>query len=123
LPFTDSNGKDRNSVINYLCSVGDYLLVQRDQAILPEQGNHLYLYNKTTKRIVADVEGIYAVNGAPDGIVWVCTKRNVLSLDTTALKKGKIVLEDLPARFNRLRNFGGYFILFDNGSNCWLGDQ
>jgi signal transduction histidine kinase/ligand-binding sensor domain-containing protein len=123
LPFTDSSGRDRNSVINYMCSVGNYLLVQRDHALLPEQRNPLYLYHKTTKKIVAEVEGIIAVNGAPDGRVWVSTKNNIRSLDTAELKKGKILLQELPARYNRLSNLGGYFILFDNGSNCWLGDQ
>jgi signal transduction histidine kinase/ligand-binding sensor domain-containing protein len=123
LPFTDSNGRDRNSVINYICSVGDYLLVQRDHALLTEQRNPLYLYHKSTKKIEAEVEGIIAVNGAPDGRVWVSTKKNILCLDTTALQQGKIVLRDLPARYHRLRNLGGYFILFDNASNGWLGNQ
>jgi hypothetical protein len=44
-------------------------------------------------------------------------------LDTALLHKGKLVLQELPDKFEKLKERGRYFILFDAGNNCWLGDQ
>ncbi len=123
LPFIGTNGHDVNFYIAYLFSVGDYLLVQRDNSLLPDQNNILYLYNKSAKKITAEIPDIYAVHVAPDGRIWVSTKKNIKSVDTSELAKGKLVLKELPAQYDQIKNLGGYFLLFDKGNNCWLGDQ
>jgi signal transduction histidine kinase/ligand-binding sensor domain-containing protein len=123
LPFVDANRQDISSYASYVFSVGDYLLVQRDNSMLPTQNEFLYLYNKTTKKITAEIPGVYAAHVAKDGRVWVSTKNKIMSLDTVELAKGKLVLKELPQQYSQLRNKGSYFVIFDDGNNCWLGDQ
>jgi signal transduction histidine kinase/ligand-binding sensor domain-containing protein len=123
LPFADTSNKDLNTFIISIIPVGDYLLIQRDYATLLEERRPLYLYNKVTKKITAEIENIYSVNKSPDGRIWASTEKNILSIDTLELKKGKIVLTELPGKFSELKNIGGYFILFDGEGNGWLGDQ
>ncbi|HEV8273385.1 MAG TPA: two-component regulator propeller domain-containing protein [Chitinophagaceae bacterium] len=123
LPLIDINGKDINTYLAYIFSIGDYLLIQRDHSLLPGQENPLYLYNKKTKKIVAELPNIFATNIAPDGRIWVSTEKKIMALDTALLHKGKLVLQELPDKFEKLKERGRYFILFDAGNNCWLGDQ
>jgi len=123
LPFIDLKGNDINSFISSIYAVGDHLLVQRDNATLLDQRRPLYLYNTTSKKITAETENIDAVDIAQDGRAWVSTGKNIMSIDTTGLKKGKIILQELPATFEKLKNSGGHFIYFDREGNCWLGDQ
>jgi len=123
LPFIDNTGEDVNTFIASIVSIGDYLLIQRDAAMTLDQRKPLYLYNKTTKKITSEVPGIYAANKAVDGRVWVSMDKNIMSVDTVELKKGKIVLQDLPAIFDRLKNLGKFFIFFDRSGNSWIGDQ
>ncbi len=123
LPFIDKNDKDINSFISYALPVNNYLLVHRDYSLVLDQQFSLYLYNKEQKKIVSEVPGIYSTSVAPDGRIWVMTEKKIRSVDTAALKKGKIVLEELPSTFERIKNLGGYFIQFDRDGNCWLSDQ
>ena len=123
LPFVDANGEDVSSYISFIFSVGDYLLMQRDNSMLPTQNEMLYLYNKITKKITAEMPGIYAVQVAKDGRTWLSTEKNIMAVDTTELARGKLVLQDLPRQFAQLTNKGKYFIIFDNENNCWLGNQ
>lgn len=123
LPFVDTSGRDINFYINTLASVGNYLLVQRNNALLTEHKQSLYLYNKKTKKITAEIEKILSTGISPDGRIWVSNEKNIMSVDLMALKKGKIVLKELPAKFEKLKNRGRYFIVFDKQGNCWLGDQ
>ncbi|HET6769209.1 MAG TPA: two-component regulator propeller domain-containing protein, partial [Chitinophagaceae bacterium] len=73
--------------------------------------------------VTAEIPGIYGVHAAPDGRIWVNTEQKLLSLDTTELRKGKLVLQELPGQFAQLRSKRRHFVLFDKGNNCWLGDQ
>jgi signal transduction histidine kinase/ligand-binding sensor domain-containing protein len=124
LPFSSIKGEDKSRFTTFIHPFGNYLFIQRDYSLLPEQEQHaLYLYDKTLRSTVAELKSIYALNIAPDGRIWVSTGKNIMSLDTTALKNGKIVLQDLPAAFDKIKNLAGYFIFFDRANNCWLGDQ
>jgi signal transduction histidine kinase/sugar lactone lactonase YvrE len=123
LPFVDANGVDVSSYISFTFSVGDYLLVQRDNSMLPTQNEMLYLYNKITKKITAEIPGIYAVQVAKDGRTWLSTEKNIMAVNTAELARGKLVLQELPQQFAQLTNKGKYFIIFDNENNCWLGNQ
>jgi ligand-binding sensor domain-containing protein len=78
LPLIDINGKDINTYLAYIFSIGDYLLIQRDHSLLPGQENPLYLYNKKTKKIVAELPNIFATNIAPDGRIWVSTEKKIM---------------------------------------------
>src|SRR6185436_18207035 len=123
LPFVDANGEDVSTYISFIFSVGDYLLMQRDNSMLPTQNEMLYLYNKITKKITAEMPGIYAVQVAKDGRTWLSTEKNIMAVDTAELARGKLVLQELPQQFAQLTNKGKYFIIFDNENNCWLGNQ
>jgi ligand-binding sensor domain-containing protein len=123
LPFVNMKGENVSSYILYAFSVGDYLIVQRDGSLLPEEDNVLYLYSKTSKTITSEMAGIYGVQIALDGRIWASTEQGVMAIDANEIQKGKIVLQDLPEQYAALRNKKRYFILFDNGNNCWLGDQ
>ena len=70
--------------------------MQRDNTLLPDQKNSLYLYNKKTKKIVAELTMIIAANQAPDGRIWVSTEKKIMALDTAQVKKGKLALQELP---------------------------
>lgn len=123
LPFIDTNGKDINSFISRIYSFGDHLLVQRDNSILQDQREPLYLYNKLSKKITAVTENVYAIAVAQDRRIWVSTKKNIMSVDTAGVRTGKIILQELPVTFEKLKNAGGHFIYFDREGNCWVGDQ
>lgn len=123
LPFIDTNNKDINSYISYALPVNNYLLIHRDYSLVLDQKFSLYLYNKEEKKIVSELQGIYSTRVAPDGRIWVMTEKKILSVDNAALKKGKIVLQELPSQFEQIKNLGGYFIHFDREGNCWLGNQ
>ena len=123
LPFVDTKGRNISPYIAYIFSVGDYLVVQRDASLLPDEDHRLYLYNKTTKRITSEMPGIYGIQIAPDGRIWISNEKGIMAIDTIEIKKGKIVLQELPAQFAQLRNRSKYFVLFDKGNNCWAGDQ
>lgn len=123
LPFFDTKGMNINTYISYMFSVGDYLIVQRDGSLLPGEDNFLYLYNKTTKKIASEIPGIYGVQIAPDGRIWICNEKGIMAIDTIEIKKGRLVLQQLPAQYAQLRNIGRFFVLFDKGNNCWVGDQ
>ncbi|HEX6171187.1 MAG TPA: ATP-binding protein [Chitinophagaceae bacterium] len=123
LPFVDSKGEDVSSYIAYTFPFGDYLFVQRDASLLPHQDNVLYLYKKATRKIVSETPDIHGIQMAPDGRVWVSTENAIMAIDTTEIKKGKIVLQELPEQYAQLRNKSRYFILFDKSNNCWSGDQ
>ena len=123
LPFIDLAGKDINTFILYIYSFGDHLLVQRDNSTILDRRKPLYLYNKVSKKITAEAENIYAVAVAKDGRVWLSTDKNVMSVDTAALRRDRIILQELPAAFGKLKRSGAYFINFDRDGNCWLGDQ
>lgn len=123
LPLKNLSGKEIDSYIAYAASSGDYLLIQQDNSMLPDPQNVLYLYNKRTKEVIDEIPHIYSLQIAPDGRIWVSTDKHIMNLDTSELKKGKIVLQDLPNKYNRLRDLGRYFILIDQGNNCWMCDQ
>jgi hypothetical protein len=46
-----------------------------------------------------------------------------MAFDTAALKNGKLIMQDLPPVYDKIKNLGSYFISFDRGNNCWVGDQ
>lgn len=123
LPFNDTKGEDRSRFLSSIYSYGHYLLLQRDPSLLPGEEHVLYLFNTKMNKIVAEIRNILTIDKAPDGRIWVSTKKKILALDTIALNKNELVLQDLPSPYDKLRNLGGYFILFDSGNNCWLGDQ
>ena len=123
LPFINNNGEDISRYISYLFTVGNYLIVQRDASLIPKSENFLYLYDKKTKKIASEIAGIYGVQVASDGRIWVSTEKGVKALDTIEQKKGKLVLQELPEQYAQLRNKSRYFILFDKSNNCWSGDQ
>ena len=123
LPFIDIKGKDKSRFISFIHSSGDYLLVEHDYSLLPGEQPVLYLYNKITQKIVAEAGNIVTLDTAPDGRIWVTTDKNVMALDTVALNRGKIILKDLSPAYDKIKHLGRYFIDFDRGNNCWLGDQ
>jgi len=123
LPFLDKNGNDKSRFTSFIWSHGDHLLVQREYSLLPGEKPLLYLYSKRTEKIVDEIEKINTLDTAPDGRVWVCTEKNIMALDTAALSKGKLVLQELPSAYEKIKNLRNYFIDFDEGNNCWLGDQ
>ena len=123
LPFIDKEGKDKSRFIYFIASFGDHLLVQRDNSMLPGEEHVLYLYNKRSQTIVAEVSNIMTLDKAFDGRIWISTEKNIMALDTAELNKGKLVLQDLPSAYDEIKNLGRYFIAFDQGNNCWLGDQ
>jgi ligand-binding sensor domain-containing protein/two-component sensor histidine kinase len=123
LPFFDLSGKDKSRFLTFIASYGSYLLVQHDYSLLSGEKHMLYLYDKRTQKIVSEAEKIIIVDKAPDGRIWVSAEKNIMALDTSALNNGKLVLQDLPPIYDKIKNLGGYFISFDQGNNCWLGDQ
>ncbi len=123
LPFVDTKGVDINTYISYMFSIGDYLIVQRDASLLPDEDYILYLYNKTTRKVTSEIPGIIGVQIAPDGRIWISGEKGIMAIDTLEIKQGKLRLQELPAQYAQIRNKRKYFILFDNGNNCWLGDQ
>ncbi|TAL46808.1 MAG: hypothetical protein EPN92_05525 [Chitinophagaceae bacterium] len=123
LPFVDNSGEDVSSYISFIYPVGDYLLVKRDNSMLPTQNEILYLYNKKNKKITAEMPGVYFAHVAKDGRIWASTENKIMSIDTVELAKGKLVLQELPQQYAQLRNKGKYFVIFDEGNNCWLGNQ
>ena len=123
LPFISNNGEDISRYISNIFTVGNYLIVQRDASLLPRSENFLYLYDKKAKKIASEIPGIYGVQVASDGRIWVSTEKGVKALDTIEQKKGKLVLQELPEQYAQLRNKSRYFILFDKSNNCWSGDQ
>lgn len=123
LPFIDTNGKDANTFITHILPFGDYLLIQRDKSMLLNERFPMYLYNKVTKKITAQAEKVYSFNKSPDGRLWVSKEKNLMSVDTAELKKGKIVFEELPQKFANLKNLGKFIIFFDPESNGWISDQ
>ena len=123
LPFLDTTGRDKSRFISYIVSYGDYLLVQRDYSLLPGEEHLLYLYDKKTQKIIAETKKIITLDKAPDGRVWLSTDKKIVTLDTIALNKGELVLQDLSIAYDKIKNLGNYFIVFDQANNCWLGDQ
>lgn len=126
LPFTDLKGKNIDTYLGNVISAGKYFLLMRDNLLVnAEERYFLYLFDKETGKIVAQTndETIYMIAKAPDGRVWVSTNKNVLAVDTIALKNGKIVFQKLPARFTKIENKSAAFINFDRTGNCWLSDK
>ena len=127
LPFFDIYGRDVNTYISYIIPFGNYLLVQRNYHLFNnnEEKFIMYLYSPETKTIIAQSqkEKIYAANKAPDGRIWVSTEKHILSVDTTELKKGKIVLQELPDNYAKIKKNAFHFIFFDQQGNCWLIDK
>lgn len=124
LPFVSLNGQDKSRFISKIYSFGGHLLVERDYSMLPEEPTRvLYLYDKKTETVVAQKENILALDVAPDGRIWVSTGNRIMALDTIAINQGKIILQDLPPAFEKIKKLGGHFVTFDRGNNCWLGDQ
>ncbi|TAL42305.1 MAG: hypothetical protein EPN92_11705, partial [Chitinophagaceae bacterium] len=127
LPFIDSKGRDVSSYIGYIIPFGNYLLVQRNYGLFNDNEEKfiMYLYSPETKKIIAQTqkEKIYAANKAPDGRIWVSTEKYILSVDTTELKKGKIVLQELPETYAKIKKSAFHFISFDQQGNCWLIDK
>jgi signal transduction histidine kinase/ligand-binding sensor domain-containing protein len=123
LPLVDLNGKDINSYLSYVFSVGDYLLIQRDNSMFPGPADVLYLYNKITNKVTAELSNLNTVQIAPDGRIWAGTQDHIKAIDTVLLKKGELVLQDLPAKYEQIKNLGKFLIYFDAGNNCWLGNQ
>src|SRR6185369_274471 len=107
----------------YVISKGDYLLIHRDNTMLSGPTDILYLYNKITKRVTAEMQDVFMVQMAPDGRVWASTHNHIIALDTLLLRKGKLSAQDLPHKYDQLKNLGKFFILFDAGNNCWVGNQ
>ena len=123
LPLADTSGRNINSYIAYVISKGDYLLIHRDNTMLSGPTDILYLYNKITKRVTAEMQDVFMVQMAPDGRVWASTHNHIIALDTLLLRKGKLSAQDLPHKYDQLKNLGKFFILFDAGNNCWVGNQ
>ncbi|HEX6849622.1 MAG TPA: hypothetical protein VF144_21695, partial [Chitinophagaceae bacterium] len=123
LPFINAKGVEVSSYISSIFSAGDHLLLQRDNSMLPVQDEILYLYNKKSKKITAELQGVLAAHIAKDGRIWISTENEILSIDTNELYKGSLITQQLPQKFSALRKLGKYFVHFDDGNNCWLGDQ
>ncbi|MCC7401129.1 MAG: hypothetical protein IT214_06555 [Chitinophagaceae bacterium] len=123
LPFIDLRGNDASSYINYILNAGEYLIIQRDISLVSDNEKILYLYCKSSQNIIAEIPSIYAVVSAPDGRTWASTEAGIKAIDTTWLKKGKLILQELPEHFAHLKKKGRLSIVFDSGNNCWLGDQ
>ena len=119
LPFADMLGKDINSYIANLLSVGNHLLCLRDPGL--GGGYILYLYDSRQKKTVSQTDKTKVTNMAQskDGRVWISTTNGIRQLDKTELLKGKIVLQELPGVFKNLSDRIGY-IFFDNDNNCWV---
>src|SRR5688572_10201335 len=126
LPFIDLNDRDVNKFIGNIFPCGKLLLVVRDNSLLDRKERFiLYLYDPGQKKIIAQTQNevIFLVANASDGRIWISTGQNILSIDTTELKKGKIHLRELPARFDNIKNSGLDFISFDQYNNCWMTDR
>ena len=124
LPFKDMQENDINSYIISLIPYGDYLLVMRDYSLVTNAPKSLYLYDCVRKKIVSqtsDTTIIISVARSKDNLVWVSTDKAIRQLDTAALKKGEVVLKQLPLIYRNFATNTGY-IFFDNNNNCWLTD-
>jgi signal transduction histidine kinase/ligand-binding sensor domain-containing protein len=123
LPFLDLHGNDASAYIYSIVCSGNYLLVQRDPSLLPGHLNILYLYDKRTRKVVSEIPGVYVVQIAPDGRTWISTETGIMAIDTAEMKNGKLLVQELPESFASLRNKGKFLLFFDEGNNCWLGNQ
>jgi len=126
LPLIDISGKNINTHINNIYPAGKHLLVVRDNSLLNSDEKHImYLYDVEAGKIVAQTQTgiVYSVAKAPDGRIWLSTIKNILSVDTIELKKGKIVLRELQPPFDRIEKNSIAFISFDQYGNCWISDK
>jgi signal transduction histidine kinase/ligand-binding sensor domain-containing protein len=126
LPFITMDGKDLNSLISNIYPAGRYLLVARDNSLVDaEEKNILYLYDKESRKITAQTKdvSILSVASAPDGRIWASTGRNIISLDTVELKKGKIIFRELPSLYDKIKKKSFAFISFDQYGNSWMTDK
>jgi signal transduction histidine kinase/ligand-binding sensor domain-containing protein len=125
LPFADLNGKDVNRFISNIIPVGDYLLISRDYGLLIGDDQYvLFLYSIKEKKIIAHTNGtkIFSINKAPDGRIWASTQKSIQAIDTDELKKGNLVLGDLPEIYKKVPGTGIQSLFFDQAGNCWLAN-
>lgn len=122
LPFTDTKGKDLNQFVNTIVPVGSFLLIHRDNSVLPYEKRRLHLYDTRAQKTTDEIENVYSIGKSVDGRIWVSTEKKILSIDTVELKKGKIILKELDDTYEKIRHLGKYFIIFDSEGSCWLGD-
>ncbi len=126
LPFITRDAKDLNSLISNIYPAGRYLLITRDNSLVnAEEKNILYLYEKESGKIVAQTKDvpILSVAKAPDGRIWTSTGKDIISLDTNELKKGKIIFQELPPLYNKVKKSSRVFISFDQYGNSWMTDK
>ena len=123
LPFSDTRGKNINFYLENLVIAGNYILIQRDHSLLREKNSKIYLYNKITKKVTDEMDNISSIAQSPDRQIWVSTPQRIMTIDDNKLKNGNIVLNELPATFDKIKQLGNYFVSFDNESTCWLGNQ
>lgn len=125
LPFTDIRGRDLNSYISYIIPVGDFLLVLREFSLIAYEDQYaLFLYSIKEKKIVAQTSSltIYSISKAPDGRIWVSTNKTIQAINTSELKKGNLVFDDLPGIYKKITGLGVQSIFFDRANNFWLTD-
>jgi signal transduction histidine kinase/ligand-binding sensor domain-containing protein len=126
IPFVTMDGKDINSLIGNIYPAGRYLLIVRDHSLVDAEERYmLYLYDKESRKISDQTKSgsVLSITRAPDGRTWASTGKDIISLDTAELKKGKIVFRELPSLFDKIRNTSRVFISFDQYGNCWLTDK
>jgi signal transduction histidine kinase/ligand-binding sensor domain-containing protein len=123
VPFTDVQGTSINSYITSLVPYGRYLLVMRDYGLVTDAPKSLYLYDCTHRKTISQTSGsaIVSTGRSPSGLVWISTNKQLLQLDTAALKKGEIIPGPLPAIYKNFAANSGY-IFFDATNDCWLTD-
>jgi signal transduction histidine kinase/ligand-binding sensor domain-containing protein len=122
-PFVTKNNTDANSFISLLIPYGRYLLVMRDFGLAAQAPKTLYLYDCKKQKIVAETTGEPVTHAATgkDGRVWVVAGKKIKQLNTTALVKGQLMVEDLPLPWQSFAaNTGSLY--FDNQDNCWIAD-
>lgn len=126
LPFINNESKDVNTFISSIVPEGNHLLILRDNLLISKDERYiLYLYDIERKKIITQTnnEKIYAIAKSPDGRIWVSTEKNIMSVDTMELKNGKIVLQELPEIYKKIKQENRINIYFDQQSNCWFSDR
>lgn len=98
--------------INYLgliAGAGDHLVFYTNNL---REDKLLYLFNKKTNKI-EDVSpvALFDVQNSPDGTIWVCTHNGLYTIDSVAMKNGKLELKKYPLQ-GEAANIIPFSILF-----------
>ncbi|MFI5156136.1 MAG: hypothetical protein ACHQEM_08115, partial [Chitinophagales bacterium] len=119
IALIDSHGNDLGKYLDNIIEWKDFFLITPWKTDLNEK---LILYNRNTKQI-ADLytEGpVYSMSRDSLDQVWISIPEGIRILDPDQLQKGRIVLKNLPKKFQSISNQASTAIYFDSKNNLWL---